>query len=200
MTPIGELVDEVYTCMTQEDTNGALRQLYEMLQLTAKKRNHMDVVSVDMAKGVLSEQMWMILPMGCAYVQAINLKLPVRVQGIEPDADGYTALDEILYQAMEDAARGVANNILWIKNRGFVQQSSGEIALNTALIWGIMLALVICPENRGEQTDDYHWISIGTLKTFINELWGREDIVCRAMLMEFGVERYVREPERIAGD
>lgn len=188
MTPVGELVNQFFHSMAQNDIQSALKQLYAFLQITAKKRNHMDVINMDMARSVLSEKMWIILPMGCQYILMPNLKLKVAMQAVESDEDGYITLDRILYQAMEDAERHIENDLLWIQNRGFLQERSGKIGLNTGLLWGILLALIVCPENRNEQTADMNWLSISTVKTFVNELWGREDFVRKVFLMEYGVE------------
>ena len=173
MTQIGELVDAVYAGMAQRDHRSALRTLYKILHMTAQKRHQVQIADREMAKAILTERMWMILPMGCRFVLAPGIKLKARMRGLEPDAEGYTALDDILYQAQD---------------RGFGCMMDDGIALNEGLIWGILLALITCPENKAERTNELNWLSIATTKTFANELWGREDFVKLVFLMDYGVK------------
>lgn len=188
MTQIGELVDAVYAGMAQRDHRSALRTLYKILHMTAQKRYQVQIADREMAKAILTERMWMILPMGCRFILAPGIKLKARMRGLEPDAEGYTALDDILYQALEDAARDRENDLEWTQDRGFGCMMDEGIALNEGLIWGILLALITCPENKAERTNELNWLSIATTKTFANELWGREDFVKLVFLMDYGVK------------
>lgn len=186
MTQIGELVDAVYAGMAQRDHRSALRTLYKILHMTAQKRHQVQIADREMAKAILTERMWMILPMGGQLMLAPGIKLKARMRGLEPDAEGYIALEDILYQALEDAARDVENDLEWVRGRGLYARDAG-ITLNEGLIWGILLALITCPENKAERTNELNWLSIATTKTFANELWGREDFVKLVFLMDYGV-------------
>lgn len=188
MTQIGELVNTVYACMKQEDHRSALRALYKILHMTAQKRHQARIADREMAKAILTERMWMILPMGGQFILAPGIKLKARMRGLEPDAEGYTALGDILYQALEDAAQGHENDLEWVRGRGFGCMMDEGIALNEGLIWGILLALITCPENKAERTNELNWLSIATTKTFANELWGCEDFVKLVFLMDYGVK------------
>lgn len=187
MTQIGELVNTVYACMEQEDHHGALRALHKILHMTAQKRHQVQIADRELAKAILTERMWMILPMGGQFILTPGIKLKARMRGLEPDAEGYTALEDILYQALEDAARDVENDLEWVRGRGLYARDAG-ITLNEGLIWGILLALITCPENKEEHTNELNWLSIATTKTFANELWGREDFVKLVFLMDYGVK------------
>ena len=151
MTQIGELVNTVYACMKQEDHHGALRALHKILHMTAQKRHQVQIVDWEMAKAILTERMWMILPMGGQLMLAPGIKLKARMRGLEPDAEGYTALEDILYQSLEDAAQGHENDLEWTQDRGFGCMMDEGIALNEGLIWGILLALITCTENMAER-------------------------------------------------
>ena len=188
MTQIGELVDAVYAGMAQRDHRSALRTLYKILHMTAQRRHQARIADREMAKAILTERMWMILPMGGQLMLAPGIKLKARMRGLEPDAEGYTALEDILYQALEDAAQGRENDLEWVRGRGIYARNDGGIDLNEGLIWGILLALITCPENKAERTNELNWLSIATTKTFANELWGRENFVKLVFLMDYGVK------------
>ena len=80
MTQIGELVNTVYACMKQEDHHGALRALHKILHLTAQKRHQVQIVDWEMAKAILTERMWMILPLGGQLMLAPGIKLKARMR------------------------------------------------------------------------------------------------------------------------
>ena len=186
MTQIGELVNTVYTCMEQKDHHGALRALYKLLHMTAQRRHQVRIADREMAKAILTERMWMILPMGGQLMLAPGIKLKARMRGLEPDAEGYTALDDILYQALEDAARDVENDLEWVRGRGLYARDAG-ITLNEGLIWGILLALITCPENKEEHTAEQNELTVGTVRVAVNDLWGREEYVKLSYLLDYGV-------------
>lgn len=186
MTQIGEIVDAVYACMEQEDHSGALRALYKFLHMTAQKRRQEQITDREMAKAILTERMWMILPMGGQLMLAPGIKLKARMRGLEPDAEGYIALDDILYQALEDAVQDVENDLEWVRGRGlYVRDDS--IALNEGLIWGILLALITCPENKAECTAEQNGLPVGTVRVAVNDLWGQEEYVKLSYLLDYGV-------------
>ena len=186
MTQIGELVNTVYACMKQEDHHGALRALHKILHMTAQKRYQVQIADREMAKAILTERMWMILPMGGQFILAPGIKLKARMRGLEPDAEGYTALEDILYQALEDAARDVENDLEWVRGRGLYARDAG-ITLNEGLIWGILLALITCPENKEEHTAEQNGLPVGTVRVAVNDLWGQEEYVKLSYLLDYGV-------------
>lgn len=188
MIPIGELVNAVYASMSQQNVQDALRNLYEILHMTAWKRSGTQIADRATAKSILTERMWMILPMGCQFVLTPGLKLKARLPGLEPDGNGCTALDDILYQAMEDAAYGRENTLRWMKKQGFALERNGTLSINEGFIWGILLALVTCPENKDEWTGNQHLLTTASVMSFVNDLWGREDFVRKVFLMDYGVE------------
>ena len=187
MTQIGELVNTVYACMEQEDHHGALRALHKILHMTAQKRHQVQIADRELAKAILTERMWMILPMGGQFILTPGIKLKARMRGLEPDAEGYTALEDILYQALEDAARDVENDLEWTQDRGFGCMMDEGIALNEGLIWGILLALITCPENKAEHTAEQNGLPVGTVRVAVNDLWGQEEYVKLSYLLDYGV-------------
>ena len=188
MTQIGELVDAVYAGMAQGDHRSALRTLYKILHMTAQRRHQVRIADREMAKAILTERMWMILPMGCRFVLAPGIKLKARMRGLEPDAEGYTALDDILYQALEDAAQGRENDLEWVRGRGIYARNDGGIDLNEGLIWGILLALITCPENKAERAAEQNELPVGTVRVAVNDLWGREEYVKLSYILDYGVK------------
>lgn len=188
MTQIGKLVNTVYACMEQRDHRSALRTLYKILHMTAQKRHQVRIADREMAKAILTERMWMILPMGGQFILAPGIKLKARMRGLEPDAEGYTALDGILYQALEDAARDVENDLEWVLGRSIYARNDGGIGLNEGLIWGILLALITCPENKEEHTAEQNGLPVGTVRVAVNDLWGQEKYVQLSYLLDYGVK------------
>lgn len=186
MTQIGELVNTVYACMEQEDHHGALRALHKLLHMTAQKRHQARIADRELAKAILTERMWMILPMGGQFILAPGIKLKARMRGLEPDAEGYVALEDILYQALADAARDVENDLEWVRGRGLYARDAG-ITLNEGLIWGILLALITCPENRAERAAEQNGLPVGTVRVAVNDLWGQEEYVKLSYLLDYGV-------------
>ena len=187
MTQIGELVNTVYACMEQEDHHGALRVLHKLLHMTAQRRYQARIADREMAKAILTERMWMILPMGGQLMLAPGIKLKARMRGLEPDAEGYTALEDILYQALEDAAQGRENDLEWVRGRSIYARDAG-ITLNEGLIWGILLALITCPENKEERAAEQNELPVGTVRVAVNDLWGREEYVKLSYLLDYGVK------------
>ena len=186
MTQIGELVNTVYACMEQRDHRSALRTLYKILHMTAQKRHQARIADREMAKAILTERMWIILPMGGQLMLAPGIKLKARMRGLEPDAEGYTALDGILYQALEDAAQGRENDLEWVRGRSIYARDDG-IALNEGLVWGILLALITCPENKEEHTAEQNGLPVGTVRVAVNDLWGQEEYVQLSYILDYGV-------------
>ena len=186
MTQIGELVDAVYAGMAQRDHLSAMRTLYKILHMTAQKRHQVRIADWEMAKAILTERMWMILPMGGQFILTPGIKLKARMRGLEPDAEGYTALEDILYQALEDAAQGHENDLEWVRGRGIYARNDG-IALNEGLVWGILLALITCPENKAEHTAEQNGLPVGTVRVAVNDLWGQEEYVKLSYLLDYGV-------------
>lgn len=187
MTQIGELVDAVYAGMAQRDHRSALRTLYKILHMTAQKRHQVQIADREMAKAILTERMWMILPMGGQLMLAPGIKLKARMRGLEPDAEGYTALDDILYQALENAAQGRENDLEWVRGRRIYARNDGGIDLNEGLIWGILLALISCSENKAEHTAEQNELPVGTVRIAVNNLWGQEEYVRLSYLLDYGV-------------
>jgi hypothetical protein len=54
-----------------------------------------------------------------------------------------------------------------------------RIVLNPKLIWALILVIVVVPENTNEQIDPGYWLTVGDFKAFVDELWGKTDLVKR---------------------
>ena len=53
--------------------------------------------------------------------------------------------------------------------------------------FGILLALITCPENKEEHTAEQNELPVGTVRVAVNDLWGQEEYVKLSYLLDYGV-------------
>lgn len=190
LVTVGKRIQSCINHMDNKEFGLALSELCIAIDITAKKNYDKQQSSATTYKKFLHENMWMIMVTGTG-----NLINPIKVKFTHPsikNSDGYCSLEEIIYHIVRCELihdTGKNSNIEWNPDSSYpiLYNAEGELLLSTAFIWGLVLSVVVSPVNKDERVGELCWISTLSFKYFINDLWGRIDLVKKMVRAIIGI-------------
>ena len=187
MINIGDRLKEAIDYMDRKSPiEYALTPTCIALDLTAKKVARKDKSSRSDYKDFISDYMWLITYMGLPGILAGQIKIKFSHPDIKNDSKGYCGIEDIVYHVIRCGlihSTGLDSRIRWEEGTVLGTDNSGILTLSSKFIWGLIGAIVFCPQNRDEKIGKTYWISIGDFKFFIQEVWGRVDLAKQVISM-----------------
>lgn len=185
---VGKRIQSCIDHMDKGEIELALSELCIAIDITSQKYFNTRKSSASVYKKFLKENMWIIMMTGTG-----NLICPIKVKFSHPDiksVDDFCNLEDIIYHVVRCELihnTGENSNIEWGQSSyPILSGPKGELLLSTSFIWGVILAVISSPVNKDEKVNELCWISSLSFKYFINDLWGRIDIVKRIAELHFG--------------
>lgn len=96
------------------------------------------------------------------------------------DKDGFVYLSDIIYHIVRCRlihGQVGEKQILWQDDIIFSYDENNNLILSSKLPWGLLGSVIISEKNKDEQIDSTYWYSFYGFKYYINDLWGRRDII-----------------------
>ena len=84
-----------------------------------------------------------------------------------------------MYGILESAATDKQLPVVRRNEALLLTGRDGYIHVSTGLVWGLVMAVVTDPSNKGEQLADNCWINTVGFKYLVNDLWGKSDFTSR---------------------
>ena len=164
-TGISRRIEQCIERLQTNDHEGALVNLFPAIDNTAKKRRHKDGVAKRI-KGFLKDEEVLITAVGGG-----NVFKDCSFDGM--------SLEAILYKFGRTSImhEGELDPRLSFDKGGKIQARRDNWILPVGYIAGMALAVIIAPENKGEQTADGLGITIFEKRFSLNEIWGKPDAV-----------------------
>lgn len=191
MITIGDRIKEAIDYMNKGQIEHALTPTCIALDLTAKKVANKNISAKSDYKNFVSSYMWLITYMGLPSVMANSVKVKFLHPDIKSDAGGCCGIEDVVYHTIRCGlihSTGLDSKIQWSEEVILGTDVSGNLTISNKFIWGLIGAIVFCPENHDESIDETYWISIDNFKFFIQEVWGRVDLAKRVISMNTGIK------------
>ena len=181
MLTIGDHIKEAIDYMDKGKLENALLSTCIAIDLTAQKITGKQSSRTDYKK-FISDYMWLITYIGLPGIMAGGIKIPFKHHDIKPDVDGYCGIEDIVYHVIRCSlvhSTGLDSKIVWCENTIIGNDRNGNLEISNKFIWGLIGAIIFCPKNKEEKIPETYWIRINDFKWFIQELWGRIDLIKR---------------------
>jgi len=164
-TGVSRRIQQALAHLQENDPEGALINLFPALDRTAKKRRPKEGVGARV-RAFLEEEEALI-----SYVAITNVLKGIRVNGV--------SITDALYKfgRCPIAHEGELDPRLKFNDEGTLQIGTDNWNLPTGYIWGMLLAVLIAPENTGEALDEYITLNLFGQSYNANSLWGNQALV-----------------------
>ena len=96
---------------------------------------------------------------------------------IESDASRGCRVEEIFYHVIRCGLlhEGKIPSQFVFTDEAIISLREGRISLPAKLVYGFVMAVVVCPANRGEIIGDNYGIELNGYQLPLNQLWGKRD-------------------------
>ena len=187
---IGQRVQSMIEHMSKGEVELALSDICIAIDITSQKYYSEPNSSASCYKRFLKENIWMIVAIGTGSLITEAVKLPFTHKDIKSDSEGYCTLEQIIYHVMHCGlihGTGEESKIIWNANIPLAIDNDQNLNISPSFIWGLALCVITCPVNLHERVGNYSWISMGTFKYLINDLWGKRDSVKNMIKSQYSV-------------
>ncbi len=191
MVSVGRRVQEAIDDMERGEINLALTAACIALDVTSQRYASSTQAGRAHFKKFIKDYLWLITYVGFPGLMASTVRVPFVHPNIKPDMAGTVGLEDIIYHLIRCTlvhSDEKATKIVWNKVLALGLDQQGNLILNQCLVWGILAAIIMSPVNKEERVPDSYWLSIGSFKMFISELWGRVDLAKRIVKVNTGIE------------
>lgn len=182
MGEIGELVQETIDCSGRNISARAFAVGSQAFDKTLKKKLGSDDVSEKEYKDFVVENWWIFEFMGLlgrggisdAVLDAMKTKIP----GYGPTHK----IDDVLSYIIK---RNVLSNAMPIgfdfHDDLFFEARDEKVFVPKRFVYGLVGTAIFNPVNKDEEVPDNYWLEFGSFRIFVSELWGRSDLLERAV-------------------
>jgi len=194
MVTVGQRVKEAIDYMGQEmpqAVTSALTPACIALDVTSQRHAGASRSARKHFKKFVQDYLWLITYVGFPGLMSSTVRVPFAHPDVKPDAAGTVGLEDIVYHVIRCSlihSDERAAKVVWNREIGLGLDSNGDLVLNNQLVWGLVSAVVVAPENRNETIPNDYWLQIGPFRNFVSELWGREDLAKRIIKHATGVD------------
>lgn len=182
MSTIGELVQETIDYSSRNLPARALIPACIAYNETAKRAFVSDELSQLANKKFMNENWWLINFMGLRQPSQLPESIFQEAQKIIPGFNrSQTFEDIILFIIRVNLISGSMPPGFNFNDSNRLEADDGEILLPPTLSNALVGVAIFHPVNRNESISENYWINFGNFRTFVSELWGREDLAKRAI-------------------
>jgi len=170
---IAKRVAEAVEKMSQNDAEGALLPVSAAIDATATK--HFNRRGRKSYKDFIHENLGLITEV--AFGQSVmNINLKYDHPDLEPGPDGLCTIQDILYHVVRC---GLAHSAELPSTLKFVDEYKFQVendllVLPSSLVYGLIAAVVVCPENADQTIPDHYGLNVRGFQIKLNDLWGKK--------------------------
>ena len=175
---VSKRIEDAIDKMVAGDTESALIPVSIAVDATASqvyptKRNNQAY------KDWLHDNLALITKVGMGNVSMENIKLKYNHDDLHPDDEGFCSVGQILYHVVRCGLLHKAElpNTLKFSSEGTIKIEGDTLTLGSSLLNGLIVAVVVCPVNAQEKTQNNYGITIFEKTIPLNELWGKKEVV-----------------------
>jgi hypothetical protein len=170
---IGKRVAETVEKMAQNDAEGALLPISAAVDATATK--HFNRRGRKSYKDFIYENLGLITKVGLG-PSVMNINLKYDHPDLETGPDGLCTIQDVLYHVVRC---GLAHSAELPSTLKFVDEykfkvENNLLVLPASLIYGLIAAVVVCPENTDQTIPDNFGLNVRGFQITLNDLWGKK--------------------------
>ncbi len=172
---VGTRVSDTIDKMEISDPEGALFQICAAIDATAK--TEFGKSGGSSYKNFIHQNLGLITDIAFGGCKILNLHLEYDHPKLKKNTDGCVPVQEILYHVVRC---GLYHDASLPKDLKFtderqIRTKDGVLVLPSALIYGLIIAVVVSPVNCGEHVPKKSTLNLGGFPIPINKLWGCRD-------------------------
>ena len=182
MTEIGQLVQEAIHCSGRNLSAKAFSSGCKAFDLTMKKQLEKDEISTLESKNFINEHWWIIEFMGLQGRGPISDEI---LEGMKKKIPGFgpkQMTDDILAYVVK---QNLITNSMPIgfefQHSTFFELKDEKVLVPNRFVYGLIGTAIFHPLNKDEEILDNYWLEFGSFRMFVSELWGRSDLLERAV-------------------
>ncbi len=176
---VGKRVEEAIAKMDAADPEGALFQISSAIDATAKKECGKGGRAS--YKGFIHGNLGLITEFAFRGQSILNLHLGYKHPEIDTDEKGCCTIEDVFYHAVRCSLYHEAGlpSDLRFTDEGQIRVEGGSVVLPSALIYGLIAAVVLSPANANERVSGTSVLKLGDspqeLPLLLNCLWGKRN-------------------------
>ncbi len=170
---VSKRVESAIERMQEDDAEGALFQISSTVDATAKREY--DKRGGKSYKTFIHENLGMIVDVSFPARRVHNLNLHYPHDDISTDENGLCSIQDILYHAIRCGLYHEAKlpDNLKFTNEGQIRVEDDSLVLPSALIYGLIVAVVVSPVNSEERVSESVMLNFDGISMLLNCLWGK---------------------------
>jgi hypothetical protein len=170
---VGKRVADTIDKMELGDPEGALFQICAAIEVTAK--TEFGKSSRSSYKDFIHKSLGLITDIAFGGRKILNLNLGYDHPDLKKNADGCVAVQDIFYHVVRCGLYHDASlpDDLKFTDEMQIRIKDGVLVLPSALIYGLITAVVVSPANRDEHAPKEGMLNLSDFPIPINKLWGR---------------------------
>ena len=130
-------------------------------------------------KDWLHDNLTLITKVGMGNVSIENIHLAYSHCDLLPDDEGLCSIEQIIYHVVRCGLLHKAKlpDTLKFSSEGAIKIEGNTLILGSSLIYGLIVAVIVCPVNAKERTPDNYSITVFGKSLSLNELWGKKGVL-----------------------
>lgn len=171
---VGKQISETIDKMQAGDPEGALFQLCATIEVTANKEFGRQGGSC--YKDFIHQNLALITSVAFEGLKGHNLHIAYDHPKLKRNPDGVVPVQDILYHVVRCGLyhEAALPDSLKFTNEGEIRtDENGVLILPSALIYGLIIAVVVSPSNQDERAPKESMLKLGGFGIPVNKLWGR---------------------------
>lgn len=172
---IGKRVSEAIDKMEANDPEGALFQICAAVEVTAQAE--IGKPGKGSFKAFIHQNLGLITRIASGRGSILNLHLKYDHPKVTKTPEGLVSIQEIFYHVVRCGLYHEAGlpADLRFTDEGQYRVDQGILVVPSALIYGLVTAVVVSPANRNETARKELVLNLGNFPVPLSKLWGRRD-------------------------
>jgi len=170
---IAKRIAEAVEKMAHNDAEGALLPVSAAVDATATK--HFNRSGSKSYKDFIHENLGLITKVAFG-ASIMNINLKYDHPDLETGPDGVSTIQDILYHVVRCGlahAAELPSTLKFVDENKF-QVKHDLLVLPASIIYGLIVAVVVCPENGDQSIPDDYGLNVRGFHIKFNDLWGKK--------------------------
>jgi len=173
---IGKRISDTIDKMEAADPEGALFQICAAIDVTAK--NEFGKSGSKNYKNFIHQNLGLITDIAFGGRKILNLNLAYDHPELKKNVDGSVPVQDIFYHIVRCGLYHEAtlpDDLKFTDDMQIRIEENGVLVLPSALIYGLICAVVVSPANRDERAPKEAMLNFGEFPIPINKMWGHRN-------------------------
>ena len=172
---IGKRISEAIEKMDSSDFEGALFAICAAIDATAKKE--LNIRGRDAYKTFIHQNLGLITDIAFGGTKILNINLKYEHPNIKKTPEGLSSIQDIIYHVIRCGLYHEAKmpDDIKFSSEQKIKVGNNNLILPASLIYGFIVAVMISPANKNEDTSKDEILNLYNFPIPINKLWGRRE-------------------------